>query len=102
MRCTSFACRLVRRVPQPIVLLWKGSRRPAARKKWIAAGDRLQVLARWKDRWRGICARKAKKLSSTDTLENNPHPEAAEAALDIESSHEGHESHDDQIGRAHV
>lgn len=35
-------------------------------------------------------------LSSTDTLENNPHPEAAEAAQGNEPSHEGHshEGHD--------
>jgi trigger factor len=33
-------------------------------------------------------------LSSTDTLENNLHPEAAEAALDNESSHESHDDHD--------
>ena len=33
-------------------------------------------------------------MSSTDTLENNPHPEAAEAALDNESSHQGHEGHE--------
>jgi trigger factor len=33
-------------------------------------------------------------LSTTDTLENTPHPDAAEAALDIETSHEGHDHHD--------
>jgi trigger factor len=32
-------------------------------------------------------------LSTTDTLENTPHPEAAEAAPDGESSHEGHDHH---------
>jgi len=32
-----------------------------------------------------------KTLSSTDTLENNPNPDAAEAALGHDSSHEGHE-----------
>jgi trigger factor len=46
------------------------------------------------DCWRGICARKAKQLSTTDTLEKNPLPETAEAALDTESSHEGHEHHE--------
>ena len=33
-------------------------------------------------------------MSTTDTLENTPHPDAAEAALDIETSHEGHDHHD--------
>ena len=40
------------------------------------------------------CARKADKLSTTDTLEKNPLPEAAEAALSTESSHEGHDHHE--------
>jgi trigger factor len=40
-----------------------------------------------------------KTLSTTDTIENNPHPEAADAALDQEShsqihNHSGHEGHD--------
>jgi trigger factor len=37
-----------------------------------------------------------KTLSSTDTLENNPHPETAEAAQDHDHTHEGHshEGHD--------
>jgi trigger factor len=46
------------------------------------------------DCWREICARKAKQLSTTDTLEKNPLPETAEAALDTESSHEGHDHHE--------
>jgi len=33
-------------------------------------------------------------LSTTDTLEKNPLPEAAEAALSTESSHEGHDHHE--------
>jgi trigger factor len=46
-------------------------------------------------------------LSTADTLENTPHPEAAEAALDSESSHEDHDheghEHDghDQDGHDH-
>jgi trigger factor len=35
-----------------------------------------------------------KTLSTTDTLENNPHPEAAEAALDQESPLQTHDHHD--------
>ena len=53
------------------------------------------------DCWREVCARKAKQLSSTDTLENTPHPEAAEAALDGEFSHESHDHHDHD-GHDHV
>jgi trigger factor len=42
-------------------------------------------------------------LSSTDTLENNPHPESEEAALDNEPSHQGHDDHDhDGHDHAHV
>ena len=33
-------------------------------------------------------------MSTTDTLEKNPLPEAAEAALSTESSHEGHDHHE--------
>jgi trigger factor len=42
-------------------------------------------------------------LSTTDTLENTPHPEAAEAELDGESSHEGHDhdGHDHDHSHAH-
>ena len=32
-----------------------------------------------------------KTLSSTDTLENNPHPEAADAAIEHDSTHEDHD-----------
>jgi trigger factor len=39
-------------------------------------------------------------LSSTDTLENRPNPETAEAALDHESAHEGHD-HQDHEGHDH-
>jgi trigger factor len=35
-----------------------------------------------------------KTLSTTDTLENNPHPEAADAAPDQESHLQAHEDHD--------
>jgi trigger factor len=58
------------------------------------------------DFWREICARKAKQLSTTDTLEKNPLPETAEAALDTESSHEGHDHHEhdhhDHEGHEHA
>lgn len=42
------------------------------------------------------CAWKAKQLSSTDTLENNPQPEMAESTPSPEHAHEGHDhEHDD-------
>ncbi|MGA2170859.1 MAG: trigger factor [Terracidiphilus sp.] len=44
-------------------------------------------------------------MSSTDTLENNPQPEAAEATLDHESAHEehdhDHDGHDHDHGQQH-
>jgi trigger factor len=47
------------------------------------------------------CAWKAKQLSSTDTLENNPQPEMAESTPSPEHAHEGHDHEHDHEHHDH-
>src|ERR1700679_2450044 len=79
----------------------KVTRRVAPRNDGIAAANRTQAAAE-------ICRLLArnlrpegKTLSSTDTLENNPHPETAEAAQDHDHTQEGH-SHEGHDHEGHI
>jgi trigger factor len=66
----------------------------AERAGGFAAGNR-QFAPQQSSSFGAYSAWKAKTLSPTDTVEDNPQHEAAEANLSLEDSHEGHDhSHD--------
>jgi len=105
MRHNPFCASLV---PVRAAAFWVAfSWEPSARNpdQMVCSQKTIPVLARPADKLAQNSRLEGKTLSSTDTLENNPHPEAAEAALEHDHAHEGHgdEGHDhSHEGHDHV